>query len=90
MVLRNLKTPIVVYSSPVAAPINGTNLTGLIPPIIRPDGGLGMVIGILRIPACLQIDFNFLEGLKGNKIVDFYEVQNYNSEIVLYWRQMRP
>ena len=53
MVLRNLKTPIVVYSSPVAAPINGTNSTGLIPPIIRPDGGLGMVIGILRIPACL-------------------------------------
>jgi hypothetical protein len=49
-----------------------------------------MVVGIVRIPACLQIDFNFLEGLKRNKVVDFYEVQNFNSEIVLYWRQMRP
>ena len=90
MVLKNLKTPIVVYSAQVAPPNNGTNATGLIPPIIRPDGGLGMVLAILRIPACLQIDFNFLEGLKRNKIVDYYEVQNYNSEIVLYWRQMKP
>jgi hypothetical protein len=92
MVLKNLKTPIVVYSAQVAPPPNnGTNATAdLIPPIIRPDGGLGMVLAILRIPACLQIDFNFLEGLKRNKIVDYYEVQNYNSEIVLYWRQMRP
>jgi hypothetical protein len=91
MVLRNLKSPIYVASQPVASPDNGANKTGAIPPIMRPDGGgLGMVIGILRIPACLQIDFNFLEGLKRNKIVDYYEVQNFNSEIVLYWRQMRP
>jgi len=57
---------------------------------IRYDGGLGMIVSIVRIPSCLQVDFNFLEGLKRNKFVDFYEVKNFNSEIVLYWRQMRP
>jgi hypothetical protein len=54
------------------------------------DGGLGMTLAIVRVPSCLQIDFNFLEGMKRNRIVDFYEVRNYNSEIVLYWRQMLP
>ena len=88
--LKNLKTPIYVSTQPVVGGNNGTNATGNAS-IIKPDGGgLGMVLAILRIPACLQIDFNFLEGLKRNKIVDYYEVQNYNSEIVLYWRQMRP
>lgn len=53
------------------------------------DGGLGMTLAVVRVPACLTIDFNYLEALKRNKIVDFYEVRNYNSEIVLYWRQMR-
>lgn len=48
-----------------------------------------MTLAVVRVPACLTIDFNFLEALKRNKIVDFYEVRNYNSEIVLYWRQMR-
>ncbi len=54
------------------------------------DGGLGMVLAIVRIPSCLQIDFNYLEALKRNRRVDFYEVRNFNSEIVLYWRQMFP
>lgn len=49
-----------------------------------------MVVAIVRVPACLQIDFNYLEAVKRNRLVDFYEVRNYNSEIVLYWRQMRP
>ena len=49
-----------------------------------------MTVAIIRVPACLVIDFNFLEGLKRNKLVDYYEVQNYNSEMVMYWRQMRP
>lgn len=68
---------------------NATNVT-IAPPMIVRDGGLGMIVSIVRVPACLQIDFNFLEGLKRNKLVDFYEVKNFNSEIVLYWRQMRP
>ena len=50
------------------------------------DGGLGMVVSIVRVPSCLQVDWNFLETMKRNRIVDFYEVRNFNSEIVLYWR----
>ena len=53
------------------------------------DGGLGMVLATVRIPSCLNIDWNYLEGLKRNKLVDFYEVRNFNSEIVFYWRQLR-
>lgn len=53
------------------------------------DGGLGMVVSVVRVPSCLQIDFNYLEAMKRNKLVDFYEIRNFNSEIVLYWRQMR-
>ena len=49
-------------------------------------GGLGMVVARLRVPACLAIDFNYLEALKANNIVDFYEVPADNSEIVFYWR----
>ena len=66
----------------------GADVTKLNPEVY--DGGLGMTVAIIRIPACLQIDFNFLENLKRNRIVDFYEVRNFNSEIVLYWRQMFP
>ena len=58
-------------------------------PIIY-DGGLGMTVAIIRLPSCLQLDFNFLENMKRNRVVDFYEVRNYNSELVLYWRQMMP
>ena len=54
------------------------------------EGGLGMTLAVLRVPACLTIDFNYLEALKRNKIVDFYEVRNFNSELVFYWRQMKP
>jgi hypothetical protein len=66
LVLTNLKKPV--------GPI--TMQRGVDATIIKPGGGggLGMVLAILRIPACLQIDFNFLEGLKRNKIVDYYEV----------------
>jgi hypothetical protein len=53
-------------------------------------GGLGMTLAVLRVPSCLQVDFTYLENLKRNKKVDFYEVRNFNSEIVLYWRSMAP
>lgn len=45
-----------------------------------------MTVAIIRLPSCLQLDFNFLENMKRNRVVDFYEVRNYNSELVLYWR----
>jgi hypothetical protein len=80
MTVRNLKTYTPV---PMIKAENGTMIPGIIM-----DGGLGMVVGIVRVPACLQIDFNYLEGLKRNRLVDFYEVRNFNSEIVFYWRQM--
>ena len=87
LTLRNTK--------PFTKPSNVSTITdnGLVAPSIAPPidrGGLGMVVSVVRIPACLQVDFNFLEGLKRNKMVDFYEVKNFNTEIVLYWRQMRP
>lgn len=67
--------------------VNGTVVAQ--PNYIIMDGGLGMTLAVLRVPACLQVDFNYLEALKRNKVVDFYEVRNFNSEIVLYWRQMQ-
>jgi hypothetical protein len=50
------------------------------------NGGLGMTVAVVRIPACLSIDFNYLEAMSRNNLVDFYEIRNFNSEIVLYWR----
>ncbi len=49
-----------------------------------------MTVAIVRVPSCLNIVFDYLEALKRNRIVDFYEVMNQNTEIVLYWRQMMP
>jgi hypothetical protein len=57
---------------------------------LKLGAGLGMTVAILRVPSCLIINFDFLEGIKRNGIVDFYEVRNKNTEIVLYWRQMAP
>ncbi len=76
------------YTKPTPIPlknVGNANATSVIW-----DGGLGMSVAIIRVPSCLQIDFNFLENLKRNKLVDFYEVRNYNSEVVFYWRQMSP
>ncbi len=76
------------YIIPMMKAANGTMVRNTSVPIY--DGGLGMTLAILRVPACLTINFNYLEALKRNKIVDFYEVRNFNSEIVFYWRQMMP
>ena len=45
-----------------------------------------MTLAIARIPACLEISFSYLESLKREGIVDFYETRRDNTEIVLYWR----
>ena len=82
--LQNLKT---YTPAPLIKSANGAMVVD--PTYIINDGGLGMVLATVRVPSCLQIDFNFLEAMKRNHIVDFYEVRNFNSEIVLYWRQMR-
>lgn len=52
--------------------------------------GTGMTVAIVRPPSCLVIDFNFLEQLKRNNLVAYYEVRNFNSEVVLYWRYLAP
>lgn len=52
-------------------------------------GGLGMTMAILRVPSCLTVDFNYLTALRNNKLIDYYEVRNSNSEIAFYWRQMQ-
>ena len=49
-----------------------------------------MTIAIIRVPSCLDIDFNGLERIKNNGFIDYYEVRNANSEIVLYWRGLLP
>lgn len=57
---------------------------------IQESKGLGMTIAILRVPSCLKVNFNMLEALKSNGMVDQYEVRKKNTEIVMYWRQMKP
>ena len=52
--------------------------------------GQGMTVLIFRVPSCLKVDFNQLETLSQNKIFDYFEVRNSNTEVVLYWRQMTP
>lgn len=48
-----------------------------------------MTVAVIRVPSCLSVDFKFLEAMKNNHLIDFYEVRNLNSEIVFYWRQMQ-
>jgi hypothetical protein len=45
-----------------------------------------MVVAVFRPPACLDVNYNLLDTLLGNKLFDKYEVINNNSEIVFYWR----
>jgi hypothetical protein len=47
---------------------------------------LGMSVSILRVPTCLEINFNLLDSLMSNKVFDYYEVRNSNQEIVIYWK----
>jgi len=54
------------------------------------ESGLGMGVSIVRVPACLEMNFNLLEELSRNEVFDYYEVKNSNTEIVMYWRQFMP
>lgn len=47
---------------------------------------LGMINLVFYKPSYLKVNLNDLETLKKNKVVDFYELRNNNSEIVFYWR----
>lgn len=49
-----------------------------------------MSVVIIRVPSCLDINFDYLEKLKLNMEVDQYEVLHSNTEIVFYFRQLKP
>ena len=48
----------------------------------------GMLICIISLQTGLKVNLNDLEGLRRNEVVDFYEMRNHNSEVILYWRGM--
>ena len=48
-----------------------------------------MVIVEINIPSCSEIDLNILEFLVKQNKVDYYEIRNNESQIVLYWRGMQ-
>mmetsp|Transcript_43872 Transcript_43872/g.42405 ORF Transcript_43872/g.42405 Transcript_43872/m.42405 type:complete len:102 (-) Transcript_43872:181-486(-) len=49
------------------------------------DDQTGMVVGIFRLPSCLEVNYELLDTLMGNGVMDMYEVQDYGSEVVLYF-----
>ena len=49
-----------------------------------------MTVVIFRVPSSLKIDFNYLETLSNNGKFDMHEIKNGNSEIIMYWRQLKP
>jgi len=49
-----------------------------------------MVLGVAHIPSCEEIDFNALEKMKTTGKVDHFEVWEHNSEVVFYWKALKP
>lgn len=56
----------------------------------RDDQQKGMLICVISLQTGLKANLNDLEGLRRNGLIDFYELRNHNSEVILYWRGMRP
>jgi len=54
------------------------------------NAGEGMTVAILRVPSCLEINYELLEALKRNRLIAEYEVRTGGSEIVFYKRDMAP
>lgn len=54
------------------------------------EKGQGMTVAILRVPACLQVNFDHLESLKRNREIAQYEVRSDTSEIIFYQRALGP
>ena len=52
------------------------------------DEPKGMLMCIIGLQTGLKVNLNDLEGLRRNQLVDFYELRNHNSEVILYWRGM--
>lgn len=56
----------------------------------RRTRGLLMVVAVFRVPSCLEVNFQALEDLKNNLLIDHFEVLESNTQIAIYWRQFRP
>ena len=50
---------------------------------------IGMVVGVIRVPAAFEISYESLEKLKNNNTISHFEVISGNN-IYLYWRSMAP
>lgn len=53
---------------------------------LNSDEVQGMVVAKIRIPSCQQPDFETLERLQKEGDISYFELLNYNTEIILYWR----
>jgi len=49
-----------------------------------------MTLGVVHVGSCEEIDFNFLEKIKSTGKVDYFEVREHNTEVVFYWRSLKP
>ena len=49
-----------------------------------------MVLGVAHIPSCEEVDFNALEKMKTTGKVDYFEVREHNTEVVFYWKSLKP
>ena len=58
--------------------------------INKNDQGYGMTLAVLNIPSCEEIDFNTLEKSKSTWKVDYFEVREHNTQVVFYWRFLKP
>ena len=54
------------------------------------DVGKGMLIAMIRIPSCQEVDYNWLERLQSSEKIAYFEVLNDNTDVVIYWRSMNP
>lgn len=52
--------------------------------------GKGMLIAMVRVPSCQEVNFNALERLQNENKVAYFEVLNGNTDVVLYWRSINP
>jgi hypothetical protein len=49
----------------------------------------GMALLLFRVPSCLSIDYNLIEELVQNQVIDSFELRNH-EELILYWRGIEP
>lgn len=53
------------------------------------DKSFGMFVTVIRIPACMGVDFNTLDGALDQGLIDHFELLNNSSDLVLYWLEFK-